>query len=150
MTLHLNSHNGEDPVWTGNGQECLSKERVSPLTVTSGKTGRIGSRWRRVLSLLTRTGVRGNVQPPLGQLCIILQGVPGQDEGQMGVVTHHTRVMVGVTFAARNGKGMQTKTKQPRSLVLLEPGLIMTQDSDGSVWVRRQTGGASQTTQDVE
>ena len=65
-----------------------------------------------------------------------MTGVAGQDEGQMGVVTHHTRVMVGVTFASKTGKGTSTKIKHPRSLVFLEPGLGMMQEPDGSVWVR--------------
>jgi F0F1-type ATP synthase epsilon subunit len=69
-------------------------------------------------------------------MCIIMTGIAGQDEGQMGVVTQHTKVMVEVTFAAKSGKGTITKTKQARSLVLLEPGLVMVQDANGSVWVR--------------
>ena len=80
--------------------------------------------------------MRGNVQPKVGQSCIIMIGVAGQDEGQMGIVTGRTRVMVEVTLAAKSGEGIITKTKQPRSLVLLEAGLLMVQDPDGSVWVR--------------
>ena len=65
-----------------------------------------------------------------------MTGVAGQDEGQMGIVTSQTKVMVGVSYIPTNGKGISTKTKQPRSLVMLEPGLVMIQDPDGSVWVR--------------
>jgi hypothetical protein len=81
--------------------------------------------------------VRGNVQPVIGQTCIVMTGVAGQDEGQMGVVTSRTRVMVEVTMVHTSGKGTITKTKQPRSLMFLEPGLGVVQDSDGAVWVRR-------------
>jgi hypothetical protein len=98
------------------------------------------SRWRYLLGLLSRTSVRGNVQPQIGQLCIIMTGVAGQDEGQMGIVTSQTRVMVEVTLASKSGEGIITKTKQPRSLVLLEAGLVMVQDPDGSVWVRSSQG----------
>jgi hypothetical protein len=84
--------------------------------------------------------IRGNVQPQIGQLCIIMTGVAGQDEGQMGIVTSRTRVMVEVTLASKSGEGIITKTKQPRSLVLLEAGLVMVQDPDGSVWVRSSQG----------
>jgi len=57
----------------------------------------------------------------------------------MGVITSQSRVMVDVTFARKTGIGTQTKRKQPCSLVLLEPGLSLVQDANGSVWVRSMT-----------
>jgi hypothetical protein len=136
MTPFQSTHNEEKPLWEGKKREEHPEKLLPPLTVPSTEHFHIGSRWRQLLKLMTRTTVRGNVQPPIGQLCIIMTGVAGQDAGQMGVVTHHNKVMVEVTFAARAGKGTTTKTKQPRSLVLLEPGLIMVQDINGSVWIR--------------
>jgi hypothetical protein len=93
-------------------------------------------RWLRRFGQLTRTTLRGNVQPVIGQACIIMTGVAGQDEGQMGIVTNRTKVMVEVTMVHSSGKGTTTKSKQPRSLVFLEPGLGLVQEDDGSVWVR--------------
>ena len=69
-------------------------------------------------------------------MCLVMTGVAGQDEGQMGVVTRATNVMVDVTMAHKSGKGTITKLKQPRSLVFLEPGLVLVQEHNGSVWVR--------------
>jgi hypothetical protein len=92
--------------------------------------------WLQALGQLTRTTVRGNVQPKVGQMCIIMKGVAGQDEGQMCVVTSTSKVMVGVAFVHQDGVKTITKSKQPRSLLFLEPGLVLTQDLNGSVWVR--------------
>jgi hypothetical protein len=93
-------------------------------------------RWLRRFAQLTRTTLRGNVQPVIGQACIVMTGVAGQDEGQMGIVTNKTKIMVEVTMVHASGKGTVTKTKQPRSLVFLEAGLGVVQDDNGSVWVR--------------
>ena len=65
-----------------------------------------------------------------------MKGIAGLDEGQLGIVTNRSRVMVDVTFAHPSGEGTQTKKKQPCSLVLLEPGLDLVQDAHGTVWVR--------------
>ena len=81
------------------------------------------------------------MQPAIGQMCIVMTGVAGQDAGQMGIATSKTKVMVEVTMAHQSGKGTITKAKQVRSLVFLEPGLGMVQDPNGSVWVRRVTPG---------
>ena len=112
------------------------EDRCTGANVVTSVPAVVKSRWRHLLGLLSRTTVRGNVQPQIGQLCIIMTGVAGQDEGQMGIVTSRTKVMVEVTLASRTGEGIMTKTKQPRSLVMLEAGLVLVQDPDGSVWVR--------------
>ena len=136
MAPYLNSRNNDKPSWdSGNSRVGVDDRCPSPVTSSLGPSEN-KSRWKRLLGLLTRTTVWGNVQPRIGQLCIIMTGVAGQDEGQMGIVTSQTKVMVEVTLASKTGKGTITKTKQPRSLVLLEPGLVLVQDSDGSVWVR--------------
>jgi hypothetical protein len=120
------------------GKETLSdKNAVLPDRTMSMKAADMRARWQRRLGQLTRTTVRGNVQPVIGQTCIVMTGVAGQDEGQMGVVTSRTKVMVEVTMVHTSGEGTITKIKQPRSLMLLEPGLGLVQDIDGAVWVRR-------------
>ena len=136
MTAYQSTNDDDHPVWVGKKLEELPKKVLPPLPIPSQEQSHSRSLWRHVLNRLTRTTVQGNVQPRIGQMCIIMTGIAGQDEGQMGVVTQHTKVMVEVTFAAKSGKGTITKTKQARSLVLLEPGLVMVQDANGSVWVR--------------
>ena len=137
MPPHQSANNVNNPIWEGIGHMEVSKGKVSPMVVSSGGQTRLGARWRDLLGrMTTRTTVRGNIQPPIGQVCLIMTGIAGQDEGQMGVVTHHTRVMVGVTFRSKDGEKAITKLKHPRSLVLLEPDLVMVQESDGAVWIR--------------
>ena len=120
--------------WSGGNK--MPREEPQPLFVPSSKQARGKGGWQHLLDQLTHTSVRGNVQPQIGQFCIIMTGIAAQDKGQMGIVTSQTKVMVGVSYIPTNGRGISTKTKQPRSLVMLEPGLVMIQDPDGSVWVR--------------
>jgi hypothetical protein len=75
-------------------------------------------------------------------MCIIMTSVARQDKGLMGVEINRTRVMVEVILAARSGKGNMIKVKQTRSLEMLESGLTMAQDPDGSVWIRSIVGSA--------
>jgi hypothetical protein len=112
---------------------------ISPPVTKSMEQSWGRTTWHQLFGQLTRTTVRGNVQPPIGQMCLIMTGVAGQDEGQMGVVTRRSKVMVDITMAHKSRKGTLTKSKHVWSLVLLEPGLVMTQDQDGSVWVQRIT-----------
>jgi hypothetical protein len=106
-----------------------------------GKGKTLSRQWRKCLQRLTRTQTRGNIQPQIGQACLIMKGIAGQDEGQMGIVTSVTRVRVDVTFIPKNGKGTITKSKQPSSLILLANGLTLVQDDFGTVWVSAINGG---------
>ena len=123
---------------------------MSPLLTKSKEPSRDRATWRQLFGQLTRTTIRGNVQPSIGQMCLIMTGIAGQDAGQMGVVTRRSKVMVDVTMAHQSGKGTVTKSKHVRSLILLEPGLVLEQDQAGSVWVRRNTSGCSQQEENSE
>jgi hypothetical protein len=125
----------------GENFDCTSKdEKTLPSNIGSSAPVTKRSRWRELLGQLTRTTVRGNVQPQIGQTCLIMTGVAGQDAGQMCIVTGTSKVMVEVALLHKDGTRVITKSKQPRSLVFLDPGLIITQDENGSVWVRGSTG----------
>lgn len=51
--------------------------------------------WRDVYRRLTRVGYyRGNAIPAVRQMCLVMKGEVGGDEGQMTVVTRTRRVMV--------------------------------------------------------
>jgi hypothetical protein len=124
-------------------QEIHSSAPSPPPKYAALITKTVSRQWQQLLGFLTRTRVRGNVQPQIGQMCIIMKGRAGHDEGQMGVVTNTSRVMVEVSLLHPKGKGIMTKTKQPSSLVLLEPGLVMVQDKNGSVWIRTAPGAVA-------
>jgi hypothetical protein len=125
--------------WLWQKMVVTADESVVPLHTQSTCRVKKSRTWPRILKALTRTSVRGNVQPKIGQMCLIMTGVAGQDEGQMCCVTSTSKVMVEVSLVGKDGIGYSTKTKQPRSLVLLGPGLLVTQDANGSVWVRTST-----------
>jgi hypothetical protein len=126
------------------------RKDVSPPLTKSKEPSRDRATWRQLFGQLTRTTVRGNVQPSIGQMCLIMTGIAGQDAGQMGVVTSRSKVMVDITMAHQSGKGTVTKSKHVRSLILLEPGLVLEQDQAGSVWVRRSTSGCPQQEENSE
>jgi hypothetical protein len=122
--------------------EESNDEKSGPTTVVPPRPWKVGGckamsrQWRKILCKLTRTQARGNVQPQIGQTCLIVKGTAGQDEGQMGIVTNVTRVRVDVTFIPKSGVGTVTKSKQPSSLIFLATGLTIVQDEYGSVWVK--------------
>ena len=139
MAPFAHAENDSQTSWSMEAGARKENNDVSPLMTKSMEACRVPARWRQLFRQLTRTTVRGNVQPPIGQMCLVMTGVAGQDEGQMGVVTRRTKVMVDVTMVHKSGKGTVTKSKHVRSLVFLEPGLVLTQDQNGSVWVQRST-----------
>jgi hypothetical protein len=146
--LNLDKHQS-DSCWSSDDKLCQPHETSAVPIVKKCQRSKMKMRWEYLLGQLSRTTLRGNVQPAIGQQCIIMKGIAGQDEGQMGVITSRSRVMVDVTFAHPTGKGTQTRKKQPCSLVLLEPGLCLVQDSNGSVWVRTVKGTCQQAEKDV-
>ena len=91
--------------------------------------------WRKKLSLLIRVGVRGNTRPPLGQMCLVMAG-KNEDLGQIGIVASRTPAMVAITSLRANGANMVTRLKRPSSLILLEAGLTLEQEADGSIWIQ--------------
>jgi hypothetical protein len=95
------------------------------------------TKWREKLRWLTRVGTRGNTRPEVGQMCLSVVGKSGDDHGQIGIITNRAPSMVAVTMLGSSGTDTVTKLKRPSSLILLETGLTVMQDSDGSVWIRR-------------
>jgi hypothetical protein len=94
------------------------------------------SRLSRGLQRLTRIQKAGNELPSVGQECLIMRGVDGQDLGQSAIVTLQTKARVRVTYVDANGRST-SKLKAPSSLILLENGLAVVRDEQGFVWVRR-------------
>jgi hypothetical protein len=71
----------------------------------------------------------------------LMTGKVNQDQGQVGVVPSHTPAMVEVTYRRDAGGKLSTVQKRPSSLILLEPGLVAVQETDGSVWIHRERKG---------
>jgi hypothetical protein len=85
---------------------------------------------------LVKCKPRGNRLPKLGQLCLIMKGKAGCDEGQMGIVSDRTAAMVHVTYASDRRGGQTSKLKRPSSLIMLDPSLTVIQEKDGAIWIR--------------
>ena len=79
---------------------------------------------------------RGNERPKLGQMCLVMKGEAGCDEGQMAIVSERTPAMVRITYMGDQSGLTKTKLKRPSSLIMLDPRVTMMQDSDGSTWIR--------------
>jgi hypothetical protein len=88
------------------------------------------------LKALSRVGPCGNKRPPIGQMCLVMVGKIAGDQGQVGMVTRHTPCRVEISVPVSNGAPSVLYMKKPSSLVMLEPGLMLVQDDDGSVWIR--------------
>jgi hypothetical protein len=137
MTPHLSGNNGvvsEDDEKEDCSRAARKKETVlAPVA----RNQRFSSKWREKLFQLTRVGIRGNTRPEIGQMCLTVVGNSGQDHGQIGIITNRTPSMVAVTTLRSSGTDTVTKMKRPGSLILMESGLTLVQDADGSVWIRR-------------
>ena len=66
----------------------------------------------------------------------VMTGKLEQEQGQVGIVTRQTPCMVEVAVPAAVGVHTVTHLKKPSSLILLESGLVLVQEKDGSVWIR--------------
>ena len=58
----------------------------------------------------------------------------------MGLVTRQTKSMVAVVWKIAETGATAEKLKHPESLIQLEEGLIVEQDSDRMIWVVRRDG----------
>ena len=92
--------------------------------------------WRERLMRLGRVGIRGNARPPVGQLCLVMVGSMVDEQGQLGIVTRQASCMVEVAVRPVSGARTVSHMKRPSSLILLEPGLVLVQEKNGSVWIR--------------
>jgi hypothetical protein len=132
----------QSDVWVSDDEQdnrwAETQQKDKKILKPYGGGRNLSQQWRRILQRLTRVGVRGNTRPNIGQNCLIMTGKPGEEHGQMGVITSQTPAMVSVTYRRNATDSVVTRLKQPRSLILLEAGLTVAQDSNGSVWIRQQ------------
>ena len=84
----------------------------------------------RGLRQLSWSKKAGKELPPVGQRCLVVRGKEGHDLGQTAIVAMQTRARVGVAY-------LDLKGFVPSLLMLLEDGLEVGRDEDGSVWIRR-------------
>ena len=121
----------ESTAWYGD-------ERV-PLEAKSlewAKRTVFGTQIKEKARRLFQARPRGNKQPKLGQMCLVMKGEAGGDEGQMALVSERTPAMVRVTYVCNKHGLTKTKLKRPSSLVMLDPGVTLVQDNDGTMWIR--------------
>ena len=97
--------------------------------------------WISRVRNLTRTGRNGARLPPVGRYCLVLKGDADKDVGRMALVTRQTKSMVTVVWKEEITGATKEKLKHPESLVQLEEGLAVEQDSFGMLWVVRQDEG---------
>jgi hypothetical protein len=71
----------------------------------------------------------------------VLKGDADKDVGRMALVTRQTKSMVAVVWKEEITGATKEKLKHPESLVQLEEGLAVEQDSFGMLWVVRQDEG---------
>ena len=81
-------------------------------------------------------GFAGNTRPPVGQMCLVMAGRADQEQGQVGIVTRQTACMVEIAVCPKDGARTVAHLKRPSSLIWLEPGLILVQETNGAVWIR--------------
>jgi hypothetical protein len=93
--------------------------------------------WQECFRRLVRVGARGNTRPAVGQVCLVVVGNAHDELGQVGVVIGRTPAMVEMMVQPTSGVRCVSLLKRPSSLILLEAGLTLVQDPDGSVWIRR-------------
>jgi hypothetical protein len=104
------------------------------------KRGYRSRNWLKRVAWLTRTGRNGTKQPPVGRICLILKGDMNKDLGRMGVVSRQTKSMVSIVWKDEDTGRTHEKLKQPESLIQLEEGLKVEQDTDGMLWIVRIRG----------
>jgi hypothetical protein len=132
MSPHL-----EDGKWSGNDGE--TEACPMPMQTGSWQTPKevpLINHIKQLTKRLFQAPPRGNVRPKLGQMCLIMTGETGRDEGQMGIISDQTPCMVRVTYVCDQYGKQRTKLKRPSSLVMLDPRVTMSQDANGTVWIR--------------
>jgi hypothetical protein len=127
----------EDDTWC-TGENILPVSHVSLGTATTKqiKPTRVGARIKRVAARLFYALPRGNNRPKVGQMCLVMTGETGNDEGQMAVVSDRTTSMVRITYMCNPHGLIKSKLKRPSSLVMLDPAVTLVQDDDGTMWIR--------------
>jgi hypothetical protein len=95
-------------------------------------------RLRRGVRYIQRMRPRGNAMPAVGTHCIVIVGDARQDLGQMAQVSSRKSKMVEIKYRGKQDRRLDHKMKRPSSLIMLEEGLVLQQDTDGTVWVRHE------------
>ena len=114
-----------------------SYERPRSVRPIVPRTGQLLIRHlRNTLAQFVRLHPSGNVRPKIGQTCLIMRGKAGVDEGQVGIVSDTTASMVWVTFLSDHQGKQSSKLKRPSSLIMLDSRSIVSQDRDGTRWIR--------------
>ena len=91
---------------------------------------------RRLWSQISRLRPTGNTVPAIGQACLIIKGKAGVDQGQVGIISDTTASMVWVTYLQDHHGQQVSKLKRPSSLIMLDPGVSVAQDAQGTIWIR--------------
>jgi hypothetical protein len=129
-------HQGNVTAVKTESQTCCCPKPVAAECIPCIKETSKGNRLGRFARHLFRARPRGNKQPEVGQFCLIIKGEIGNDEGQMGIISEQTAVMVRVTYMCKKKEGIATKLKRPSSLVMLDPSVTVVQEKDGTLWIR--------------
>jgi hypothetical protein len=111
------------------------QDRLDQEQLASG-TWRQRVNWR--IRQLVRVGRAGSQLPLVGQGCLVLRGDEQKDLGQEAVITKRTAARIQISYRDSTGR-QATRLKHPSSLILLEDGLHVSQDANGSVWIKRET-----------
>ena len=119
--------------------ENSTQQSQVPLSTKSSEWSKrtiFGGQIKQLAKRLFQARPRSNKQPELGQMCLVMKGKAGCDEGQMAIVSERTPVMVRITYVCNQRGGTKTKLKQPSSLVMLDPSVTLVQEKDGTMWIR--------------
>jgi hypothetical protein len=127
----------ESKLWTAGDDETIAYEWPDETKSSLlQKETTLRTQFRQLSKRLFRARSRGNVRPKLGQMCLVMIGESGCDEGQMGIVSERTPCMVRVTYICNQLGKEKTKLKRPSSLIMLDPNVTLVQEDDGSLWIR--------------
>jgi hypothetical protein len=127
----------EDSAWCI--EDTMLPIHPVPLETTSAKGApptTVGAQIKEVAKRLFHARPRGNNRPKRGQMCLVMKGETGNDEGQMAIVSERTTSMVWITYVCNQLGVTKTKLKRPSSLIMLDPSVTLVQDKDGTMWIR--------------
>ncbi len=127
----------ESKTWAAEDDDTISYMWPNETTSRQAhKETTLKTHFKQLSKRLFRARSRGNVRPKLGQMCLVMIGESGCDEGQMGIVSERTPCMVRVTYICNQLGKQKTKLKRPSSLIMLDPSVTLVQEDDGSLWIR--------------
>jgi hypothetical protein len=132
MTPFIHNNN-----WVSDAEEDSPPSSPHVQTALVPRTGNFLIRHTKQLwGHITCLRPSGCTVPSIGQACLIVKGKTGVDEGQVGVVSDTAAAMVWVTYRHDHHGRRVSKLKRPSSLIMLDPGVVVSQDDNGTIWVR--------------